>query len=261
MPPNLLEYHKSINSEFNVLKNRVRHLIGEAHWPSDGEQKEIVLRKILGNHIAESLRISRGFVCYPDGTSSRQIDVLITDRNKPTLFQEGDRVFVTPDAVKAVIEVKTNENLTEFREALSILSEEIEKVRNYNSECLAGLFAFEEEARNHNTILAAIQQQSQGQKERIINWLSLGPEIFIRFWKEGIRLKNQEIENDIVPEDSWYSYQLRNLGQAYFVSNVVWDTASDNNDEMQSLWFPIEGGKEGHRQARVGLASGEVHNF
>lgn len=261
MPPNLLEYHKSINSEFDVLKNRVRHLIGEAHWPSDGEQKEIVLRKVLGNHIAESLRISRGFICYPNGSPSKQIDVLITDRSKPTLFQEGDRVFVTPDAVKAIIEVKTDENLTELREAAGILSEQIERVREYNTDCLAGLFAFGEAATNHNTILTAIREKSQGKKERVINWCSLGPEIFIRFWQEGTQLKNRDIENDTVLEDSWYSYQLRDLGQAYFVSNVVWDTASNNVHEMQSLWFPIEGGKERYRQAHIALAGGEVHEF
>lgn len=91
-----LKYHKSIAAEMTAMKDRVRHLIGDHHWQSDGEHKEAVLRRLLRTHLAESLGIGRGFVCGEESTSS-QIDVLVVRRSKPTLFRDGDMLLVTPD--------------------------------------------------------------------------------------------------------------------------------------------------------------------
>ena len=99
-------YHKSIAQELEATKDRVRQLIGSTHWETDGEHKEAIIRKVLRNHLPESVRIGKGFVCFESHTST-QIDVLITAVDKPTLFKDGELVLVTPDAVHAVIEVKT----------------------------------------------------------------------------------------------------------------------------------------------------------
>ena len=102
--PNYLEYHKSLTNELHALKDRVRNLA--EHWPTDGEYKEAALRTVLRRHLPESLIVGRGFV-VTENSGSTQIDLLIVDGNKPTLFRDGDLMFVTPDCVRAVIEVKT----------------------------------------------------------------------------------------------------------------------------------------------------------
>ena len=110
--PDLVAYHKSISAELTSNKNRIRNLIGSVHWLTDGEHKESILRKVIENFAPEIFRIGRGFVCYPssrntDEKSSKQIDILITSKDKPTLYKDIDLHLVTADSVKAIIEVKT----------------------------------------------------------------------------------------------------------------------------------------------------------
>ena len=99
-----LAYHQSLAAELNAVKDRVRHLI--RHWPTDGSFKESVLRSVLRRHLPESLFIGTGFIVTATDCST-QIDLLIVDKEHPRLFWDGDLIIVTPEAVKAVIEVKT----------------------------------------------------------------------------------------------------------------------------------------------------------
>ena len=244
---NLEEYHQSITRELQVAKDRIRNLIGPAHWQTDGEHKEAVLRKVLRTHLPESMRVSKGFVCYPDGTST-QLDILITARDKPTLFKDGDLTLVTPDAVRAVIEVKTKQaSQTILRETLEKLANEVEKIRLYQRQCKAGLFIFENSRMSDEDILAAVQRVSRGQETRVVNWIAVGPSRFVRFWPDGSRA-NSQINGPV-----WHSYELVELAYAYFVGNVVWGVSSDNSLEMQFAWFPVKGGKERYRKSYISL--------
>ena len=102
--PDYTSYHRSLTEELYSIKDRIRNLV--KHWSTDGESKEVALRSLLRRHLPESVIVGRGFIVTPD-TSSTQIDVLVVDANKPTLFKDGDLLIVTPDAVLGVIEVKT----------------------------------------------------------------------------------------------------------------------------------------------------------
>lgn len=109
-------YGESITQELNSTKNKIRNLIGDKHWQTDGEHKEEILRNVLRTHLPEIVRVGKGFVCFPPSitnfvsrkfTSSHQIDILITSKESPALYKERDLVLVTADAAKAIIEVKT----------------------------------------------------------------------------------------------------------------------------------------------------------
>lgn len=249
------EYHKSIASELRAVKDRIRNLIGGRHWQSDGEHKEAVLRRVLRSHLAQSLEVGRGFVCAEHDTST-QIDILITRRNKPTLFREGETLLVTPDAVACLIEVKTriDDNL---ENVLSKLADNAEIVRKSNPACVVGLFVFESVNRNDVPafLLEHVQKASRGSKDRVVNWISVGPDIFVRYWEDGSAIRSP------VNEPVWHSYELKCLSHAYFVSNVVWDTCLDVDRKMQYAWFPIEGGKERFRRCYIPLSGGEVRRF
>lgn len=250
------KYHKSIASEMREVKDRIRNLIGARHWQSDGEHKEAVLRRVLRSHLAQSLEVGRGFVCAEHATST-QIDILITQRNKPTLFREGETLLVTPDAVACLIEVKTgiDDNL---ENVLSKLADNAEMVRESNPACVVGLFVFESISRNdvHAFLLEYVQKASRKSKDRVVNWISVGPDIFVRYWKEG----GSGVRSP-VNEPVWHSYELKDLSHAYFVSNVVWDTCPDVDRRMQYAWFPIEGGKERFRRCYIPLSGGDVRRF
>jgi len=249
-------YHKSIADELRATKDRIRNLIGDQHWQADGEHKEAVLRKVLRNHIAESMHVGTGFVCGSD-TTSHQIDILISSRDKPTLFRDGELLLVTPDAVAGIIEVKTGMP-TDLNDVLMKLSDDVELIRaEDNRRCRAGLFIYEpcRQKNIHERILRILQEVSHGHEKRVVNWLAVGPSLFVRYWHDG---------NDV---DSpahgpvWHSYSLTNLAHAYFLSNVVWDTCPNIDHAMQYAWFPVEGGKERYREWYVELGNNQPQRF
>lgn len=260
MPPlerDFLKYHKSIAAEMLAVKDRVRHLIGDRHWLTDGEHKEAILRRVLRNHAAQSLEIGRGFVCARDETS-RQIDVLVAFRNKPALFRDGETLLVTPDAVSAVVEVKSQLSGAEFDEALEKVADDIQVIRAAgNTACVAGLFVFESLRHNsaHRRILSSVQRACRGEADRIVNWIAAGPDLFVRFWADAAAV------NGDVGQPVWHSYHLTDLSHAYFISNVVWDACPNLDRRMHYAWFPVEGGKELHRQSYIGLNDDTPHNF
>lgn len=72
---------ESWSDELLSRASRVRNLIGDAHWLSDGHHKEELVRAYLVRHLPKAYRISRGFICSTDAKTrvSPEIDVLITD--------------------------------------------------------------------------------------------------------------------------------------------------------------------------------------
>lgn len=264
---NFLEYHKSIARELDATKDRIRQLIGGQHWLTVGEHKEAVLRKVLRNHLPESARVGRGFVCFRDRTS-RQIDILITSYNKPALFKDGELVLVTPDAVQAIVEVKTSLNSrSDLRPVLEKLSNDIGNIRaNRDPGCYAGLFVYDEPENQNRiedrSILEELQSVVDDQQDRVINWIAFGPDRFFRYWERGADVWSS-CEGSV-----WHSYELTGgLAHAYFISNVIWDISvqlhgtADHN--MQYAWFPVEGSKERFRRWCISFsrASGRAIQF
>ena len=56
---NINQYFKNLTDELTSLKDRIRHYIEDAHWQSDGEWKESVLRTILRRHLPKNIGIGR----------------------------------------------------------------------------------------------------------------------------------------------------------------------------------------------------------
>ena len=259
-----VQYHKSIADELKATQDRVRNLIADHHWLTDGEYKEVILRTLLRSRLPESFHVGRGFVCYQD-SPSKQLDVLITEKSKPTLFREGDLVIVTPDCVEAIIEVKTRlDSPKDLLEALDTLAEQTHRIRDSESggRCWSGLFvlngpehqtddAYREEARG---VLEAISQACQSRHESAIDCVAFGANIFVRYWSDGIPRTNTQ-------EPGWSCYVFNNpahagLAPAFFLGNLVWELSSPNNHHMAYAWFPV--GKERYRVAYIGLRSKEV---
>lgn len=265
----ILEYHRSVSRELRATKNRIRHLLGRNHYQTDGEHKEAILRRALRTYLPGTLRVGRGFICYPGGRSSTQVDVLITDTRYPTLFQDGDTVIVTADAVRAIIEVKTSRrNPAEIGEAVNKLGDDIYDIREAgNRQCQAGLFVYDEHTVSDSAILEKLALRAEGNEQKVVNWIAYGPHRFFRFWKPG-----QAPANAPVREAVWHSYRLRGLAYSYFLSNVVWETAVQQDLRQQGryvprttedMWFALEedGGKENYRKWYVPLVGGGPQEF
>ena len=169
---NIEEYFKNLTSEMTSLKNRVRHYIDDAHWLSDGEWKESVIRTILRRHLPNSIGVGRGFIVNIEQAST-QIDILLYDKSKPILFQDGDFIIITPDTVKGVIEIKTKFwRKIDFQKALnklSQISEFLNPSASYDETHFFGLFSYEKPRFNTDKVLEIIQDCVNGQYQRIIN--------------------------------------------------------------------------------------------
>lgn len=103
---------------------RVRNLIGDAHWLSDGHHKEEIVREYLVRHLPQSLRVTRGFVCSTDADTrvSPEVDVLITDQESELpWFAEGALIITPPSAARGQIHVKTEFGIKEITDVLEAI--------------------------------------------------------------------------------------------------------------------------------------------
>lgn len=123
MKPNAHSFLTSLSSELTARSNRIRYLIGDAHWASDGYHNENVVRDFLHRYSPKSIDVARGFIrsVRPNGEPliSPEIDILLTEvLDHVPLFSEGGLRVVEPDAVRAYFEVKSTFSRTQLREAL-----------------------------------------------------------------------------------------------------------------------------------------------
>lgn len=241
--PDYLAFHRSLTDELHALKDRVRNLV--PHWGTDGEYKEAALRAVLKRHLPESLIVGRGFIVTAT-TASTQIDLLIVDSSKPTLFRDGDLMFVTPDCVKAVIEVKTSlDSTTDVRDCLAKLGE-IGRLCREHREPLPwlGLFCYECDLQNDTLLLDAAFDACLA-TDIAVNCISYGKDLFIRYLDRGEREIGDNSE--ATRTRRWRSYFLEHLASAYFVGNVV-DSISDLSRRRRDYaWYPLRNGKQTHR--------------
>jgi len=249
-----LAYQESITKELQIAKDRVRNLIGERHWQTDGEHKEEIIRSVLRVHLPETLRVGKGFVCYPpsgylapasEGSSSGQIDILITSKHAPTLYKQDELVFVTTDSVRAIIEVKTEMKLgnskQSARQVLRKLANEAKKIRGHagiERKLWAGLFVYNKGGITFRYLLEALSNAALDNPDRVINFLCLGPDTFVRYWEDG-KIVNGPLQGPV-----WHLYDLQNLSATYFINNFVFELSPNIPHGQQRAWFPIRGTKE-----------------
>jgi hypothetical protein len=223
-------YFESLGLEIEALKHRVRYLIQDLHWQTDGEWKESVLRQILRRHLPSTVGVGRGFVVTGKATSS-QVDILLYDVSKPVVFRDADLVFVTPDSIIGLLEVKSSMTNNLLSSSAEKLARNIELVRLHpNIRAFAGIFSFEDQTRDPRRSVGCISDAS-ATWNRKIDFVSLGTDRFIRFWET-------EPGNSRKIHHSWHSYKINRLAQGYFVHNVIDAVCPHSVFENQDVWFP-----------------------
>jgi hypothetical protein len=238
--PDYASFHRSVSEELYSMKDRIRNLV--QHWPTDGEHKEVALRSVLRRHLPESVIVGRGFIVTPQ-QSSTQIDVLIVDASKPTLFKDGDLLIVTPDAVRGVIEVKTAlRTRPEVATALTKLSEIEDMCRESTGRDIVwtGLFIFNGGQDDVLRVLGGLAD-AYAATRRPINCVSCGKDTFVRYWSRGADVQSNE------RGPVWHAYGLQGMAPSYFMGNLIDSIGSADNSTAGFAWFPMVGGKEQFR--------------
>ncbi len=90
------------------------------HHASAGENREDAVKKFLAEHLPKRFGVSAGLVLSPEGTFSKQADILIVDAlNNAPLYGAATNQIWLAEAVFALIEVKTVLGPTELRDAIA----------------------------------------------------------------------------------------------------------------------------------------------
>lgn len=241
---------ESITKELDSLKDRVRNFIGDVHWLSDGEWKESVLKSVIKRHIPANIGVGSGFIVN-ETKSTSQIDIILYDLNIPILFRDGDFVIVTPDAVKGIIEVKTSvKYISNFKKNIETLYKNVKFIRDSgNLEYIyTGLFAYDTTIlptkKNIDSMLKILLQHSYGSGNiSNINHVSLGENLFIKFWEQDPIGSNQIYY-------TWHGYELQKKAPAYFIMNTVVEVCDYRFERNSNMLFPPEG-KEGFTRGKL----------
>lgn len=242
--PNFSEYHESVTSELDAIKNRIRNLV--THWLTDGEWKEAALRTVLRRYLPSAATVGRGFIVGPDH-SSTQIDLFVLRQDKPTLFRDGELAIVTPDVPGAIAEVKTKvEGPQAWYEVATKLAAHGRTCKLVSkNEPWLGIFAYEGTTSQTTNILNAMCRVHQ-ETGVAINCVTCGHDLFIRYWQAGECEPGDDPATDGMRK-YWRAYELNQLSPSYFVSNLV--DAICNVDGY--AWFAYQGGKRPHMIAEA----------
>ena len=243
------EFQKSITGELNTIKDRVRNLIGNTHWGEEGRYKEAILKNVIKRFLPNNLSIGTGFVIKwenSDGLQvSKQIDIVIYDNTLPVMFSEGDFVITTGRNVRGIIEVKTKIRISELQE---VIQKAKENGRLIGKDIFNGIFSYELDGDIKSNTIDRALKKGQG----CVNHVSLGPDVFIKFWKKEYRRRlNPAVEN--CQSDFYNIYEIHDLSFSYFISNLLELTGSSRLDDRWWFLYPIVGTKERHRVRTICL--------
>ena len=159
-------------------------------------------------------------------------------------------VILTADSVLGVIEVKTKIRQKRYLEvALEKLAENCQMIRpniQLNERRFSGLFSYETPSFNTDNVLPTLQSVVNGERNKIINCISLGKDYFVRYWPfapDSPRIRNYT---------KWHSYNLENKAPAYFIHNVIDHLCPQWATENVNVWYP-EDGKENYKISDIFL--------
>ncbi|MFE7378054.1 hypothetical protein ACFU6E_26070 [Bacillus cereus] len=162
-------------------------------------------------------------------------------------------MFVTPDAVRGIIEVKSNVTPHTLKVAFNKLMSNARLINtsrpNAHNPCFTGLFSYETEIHDHNRLLQLLNEKCNGSLKNIITHVCLGESTFLRFWAKS----PEHIEN------IWHSYHLGNLAPAYFITNLLETISAHSITLNANTWFPLDT-KETQKTGSIKLFN-EFTNF
>jgi hypothetical protein len=245
----LPNYYQSFSKELEVTKDRVRNIIGNAHWISDGTHKEAILQDVLKKFIPQKYAISSGFILSNNGeTCSKQLDVIIYDQASPLLFNCSNFVIIPDQYVRAVIEVKTSlsmgSKLTDALENLytvqSIMDRTSDNVyfgifsfgyQNYLNigpakvaeQLFTRISEFYRNKRLQDTHLTNLQYLQR----RILTSLCMNGQLYGLHWNDSTHRE---------PEFGFYDTGDQSFN--FFVSNLLSTLDSNAINQSKPLWFP-----------------------
>lgn len=132
------------SAELQSRADRIRNLIGDRHWPTDGRHKEMILGETISRYLPSQFSQCSGFIAGNlQGEISPEIDLYIADHSKcPALHNECGVQVTNASSVVATIEVKSNFNSAHLRSATDHLAKLVNTFSESSEHIWNGLFFF-----------------------------------------------------------------------------------------------------------------------
>lgn len=140
-------YFNSYAAELVGKFQRISHLV--AHSTTTGSYHEDILKSFIAHFLSNRFSIKSGFVFKDNDHVSKQIDIMVVDENYPAtyIFQEGDFAIVRPEAVVAVIEVKTTLSAQQFKLSIDNIAS-AKKLMKFPINLVGAVFGYESDGNN-----------------------------------------------------------------------------------------------------------------
>ncbi|QDU69636.1 DUF6602 domain-containing protein [Engelhardtia mirabilis] len=233
---------KDLTDEIRAVECKIRNLIGDAHWGTDGAHKEAVLRALLRERLPKSLDVATGFVLHRD-QRSRQVDILVIEGSKPVFMRDGDFVICGADAVVGMIEVKSDTTRWapgDWSDAISHLQDSATPCRQRANEHrtrppFVGLFALHGNENAANNAMKAAASLGDPTTSSV-NHLCVGSEYFCRIEESSDGPTTQGGDTTYV----WQGYELTSLAFGYFIGNLMAWIDIAHGDEHVYRYFPVD---------------------
>ncbi len=126
----LAEFFGSTATALKAQGQRVRNLIGDSHWQSDGTYKERLLKNAIREIVPSTFKVGDGFLIYQKDKEqehfevSCQIDVLVyDDRFVAPIFRDGDFAIILAETALAAMEIKSSwgDNCKKLADGIKVL--------------------------------------------------------------------------------------------------------------------------------------------
>ena len=235
---NPIEYLSSLSLEIKSRFNRIRNLIGDKHWLTDGHHKEYLIQGILERFLPNGFVCGRGFVVRDQDLRviSKEQDLLVVDcRKTMPLFNESGVIVCFAENVRCAISVKTELSTASLADSIIGLNS-VPTVASCS--VLRGVFAFtiSDSWENNQLIRKWLQKRISNPPtgQEIEQWdagvISVDDECLFKFRKGHEKLHGEKTKRlstavflatvaDFVKEDQ--------LGSARGINDLLTSTAFD----------------------------------
>lgn len=200
-----IEYFESYVDEIKGKFQRIKTLT--SHRVSSGDYHEEILRTVIRNFLTKRYSVKKGFIYQGKDNVSNQIDIMIIDETMPAayLFQEGDFAIVIPEAVVAILEVKTKLNAGNFDKAIDNIAS-AKRLSQFKASPFAIVFAYGGTTPSDENLDTWFKRPIPTKyKEDFF----LGPNAII-FFEEGCLLTRHKENGDWDPNEKYYHKTFRN---------------------------------------------------
>jgi hypothetical protein len=228
-----ISYYRSLTDEIGALRDRVRQLIGGAHWSSDGAWKESILKAAVRRHLPANIGMGSGFIAEPQGCST-QLDIVFYDNRHPVLFRDGDFVVVPSKAVRGIVEVKTTITTSTLPKALNKLVANAGMAGAHGEHKFVGLFAYESALPDAHPerVIEALSASRCDPNPAIVNCLALGSSAFTKYFSREVGMGT--------PVNEWRSFRLPDQAPGYFIATLLRGIVGATIENHDYDWFAAD---------------------